>query len=277
MKQTSQKTRNGFWADFAKFAFIFVILVVAVFSVKYSGILDPDEPVDPTDSSQAPTQSTPDTPDTPPVSGIETTYPIATLPSQSERPGETTSSQPPIGTGILPSDITDEKMNALITQKYLSINPESRSGEKLTAVKNIVIHNIGNPGTSAINNWRYFESAPGVSTHFIIGLDGEILQCMPLDEVAWAVGTTEGNYTSISIECCHPDETGKFTDATYESLIKLVSWLCNKLGLDRSNVLRHYDYIRYNSSGLAWRKPCPKYFVDNPSEWEKFKNSLILK
>lgn len=98
-----------------------------------------------------------------------------------------------------------------------------------------------------------------------------------LDEVAWAVGTTEGNYTSISIECCHPDETGKFTDATYKSLIKLVSWLCNKFGLDRSDVLRHYDYIRYTSSGLAWRKPCPKYFVDNPSEWEKFKNSLILK
>lgn len=168
-------------------------------------------------------------------------------------------------------------MNALITQKYLSINPESRSGEKLTAVKNIVVHYVGNPGTSAMNNWRYFESAQGVSAHFIIGLDGEILQCMPLDEVAWAVGTTEGNYTSISIECCHPDETGKFTDATYESLIKLVSWLCNKFGLDQSDVLRHYDYIRYTGSGLAWRKPCPKYFVDNPSEWEKFKNSLILK
>ena len=277
MKQTSQKTRNGFWADFQKFAFIFVILVVAVFSVKYSGILDPDDPVDTTSSSRPPAQSTPDTPgptDTPPVSGIETTYPIATLPSQS---GGTTSPLPPINTGILPSDITDEKMNALITQKYLSINSESRSGEKLTALKNIVVHYVGNPGTSAMNNWRYFESAQGVSAHFIIGLDGEILQCMPLDEVAWAVGTTEGNYTSISIECCHPDETGKFTDATYKSLIKLVSWLCNKFGLDRSDVLRHYDYIRYTSSGLAWRKPCPKYFVDNPSEWEKFKNSLILK
>lgn len=274
MKQTSPKTRNGFWADFSKFAFIFVILVVAVFSVKHSGILDPDEPVDTTDGSQPPTQSTPDTPDTPPASGTETTYPVATLPSHS---GGTTSPLPPIDTGILPSDITDEKMNALITQKYLSINPESRSGEKLTAVKNIVVHYVGNPGTSAMNNWRYFESAQGVSAHFIIGLDGEILQCMPLDEVAWAVGTTEGNYTSISIECCHPDETGKFTDATYESLIKLVSWLCNKFGLDQSDVLRHYDYIRYTGSGLAWRKPCPKYFVDNPSEWEKFKNSLILK
>lgn len=172
MKQTSQKTRNGFWADFSKFAFIFVILVVAVFSVKYSGILDPDDPVDTTSSSRPPAQSTPDTPgptDTPPVSGIETTYPIATLPSQS---GGTTSPLPPINTGILPSDITDEKMNALITQKYLSINSESRSGEKLTALKNIVVHYVGNPGTSAMNNWRYFESAQGVSAHFIIGLDG---------------------------------------------------------------------------------------------------------
>lgn len=278
MKQSSPKTRNGFWTNFAKFAFIFVILVVAVLSVKHSGIFDPDNPEDTTYHSGTPQEGTPDTPSQLEQSEAETTYPAATLPSASNKPGETTAPVlPPIDTGILPSDITDEKMNALITQKYLTINPNSRSGEKLTAVKNIVVHNIGNPGTSAMNNWRYFESAPGVSAHFIIGLDGEILQCIPLDEVAWAIGTTEGNYTSISIECCHPDETGKFTDATYKSLIKLVSWLCNKLGLDKNDVLRHYDYLRYTSSGVEWRKPCPIYFVDNPSEWEKFKNSLILK
>ena len=97
MKQTSPKTRNGFWADFSKFAFIFVILVVAVFSVKHSGILDPDEPVDTTGGSQPPTQSTPDTPDTPPASGTETTYPVATLPSHS---GGTTSPLPPIDTPV---------------------------------------------------------------------------------------------------------------------------------------------------------------------------------
>lgn len=243
-----------------------------------SGILDPDAPEDTTQNSETPYDSTPQASSSA-TEGYETTYPPATLPTAPVSSEQTTSPiRPPIiDTGILPSDITDEKMKALITVKYLTINPNSRSGEKLTALNNIVIHNIGNPGTSAINNWRYFESAQGVSTHFIIGLDGEIIQCMPLDEVAWAVGTTEGNYTSISIECCHPDETGQFTDATYRSLIKLVSWLCNKFGLEKDDVLRHYDYIRYNSSGVAWRKPCPKYFVDNPSEWEKFKNSLILK
>lgn len=288
MKFGQEKIPNNLAENLAKFIFIFVILIVAVFSVKYTGILEPNGPFQTTGNSEytetppagnsstdTNTDSSQSTDHTASGSQDETTYPTATLPD----PPETTSPEIPpiIDTGITLADITDEKMAALITKKYLTIHPNSRPGIKLTAVKNIVVHYVANPGTSALNNWRYFENANNVSAHFIIGLDGEILQCMPLDEVAWAVGTTEGNYTSISIECCHPDASGKFTDATYKSLIKLVSWLCNRFDLEKSDVLRHYDYVRYNSSGMPWQKLCPKYFVDYPSEWEKFKNSLILK
>ena len=169
-------------------------------------------------------------------------------------------------------------MNRLITKRFLSIHPNSRSGEKLTAVRNIVVHYVGNPGTTADQNWRNFENnKPNTSAHFIIDLDGAIIQCMPLDEVAWAVGTRDGNYTSINIECCHPDDTGKFTDATYESLVKLVSWLCNKFDLGRDDVLRHYDYLRTSAGGSTWRKECPRYFVTHPAAWENFKKSLVLK
>ena len=295
MKSGQEKIRNNLAENLAKFVFIFVILIVAVFSVKYTGILEPNGPFQTTGSSEytegsssANTDSSKPTDSTSSESQNSITYPTATLPPPPETtyptatlpdPPETTSPENPpiIDTGITLADITDEKMEALITKKYLTIHPNSRPGIKLTTVKNIVIHYVANPGTSALNNWRYFENANNVSAHFIIGLDGEILQCMPLDEVAWAIGTTEGNYTSISIECCHPDASGKFTDATYKSLIKLVSWLCNRFDLERSDVLRHYDYVRYSSSGIPWQKLCPKYFVDYPSEWEKFKNSLILK
>ncbi|MBR6744934.1 MAG: N-acetylmuramoyl-L-alanine amidase [Clostridia bacterium] len=207
-----------------------------------------------------------------------TKYPPATLPSQSTQQStsqSTSPSSPDLGT-ISKEDITDEKMNELITQKYLSVHENSRPGYKLDELKNIVIHYVANPKTSALQNWKYFENKNNVSAHFIIDLDGSILQCMPLDEVAWAIGTQEGNYTTISIECCHPDSTGKFTDATYESLVKLVSWLCQKYDLTADQVKRHYDYPRTNSSGTVWHKSCPRYFVDHPEKWEQFKNDLLI-
>ncbi len=207
-----------------------------------------------------------------------TTYPPATIPTITTTiPPETTvqTTPPPR------FDISEDAMMELIDVRYLTIDDNSRPGLKLTELKNIVVHYTGNPGSSAENNWRHFENnKPGVSSHFIIGLNGEIIQCMPLDEVAWAIGTKEGNYTSISIECCHPDESGKFTEATYESLVRLVSWLCNKFGLDRNDVVRHYDYERPTSWGV-YHKPCPLYWANDADpashkRWEKFLDELIL-
>ena len=77
----------------------------------------------------------------------------------------------------------------------------------------------------------------------------------------------------VSIECCHPDETGKFTKETYQSMVQLTAWLCKKYNLNEDQVIRHYDVTG---------KICPKYFVDHPEEWETFhkdvKNAIrILK
>ena len=268
VKRHFPRKRSNFAVDFAKFLFLFAILIVAVFSVKYTRIFDPDTP-EATESKTPSSSSHTESRD--PVFSHETTYPPATLPSGNRPPdnSSTPSPTPPVDTDIALSDITDEKMAELIAERYLSIRSLSRPGQKLWSVQNIVVHYVANPGTSAAQNWNYFETQTddSVSAHFIIGLDGEILQLIPLDEVAWAVGSYQGNFTSISIECCHPDASGEFTDATYKSLIKLVSWLCNKFGLSRNDVIRHYDYAG---------KPCPLYFVNHPEEWEAFKNSLIL-
>ena len=285
----NRPNKDDLWIHVVRTTFILVILFVAVFSGCRSGIFEttstattplatlppettstttPPEttemttelqttPIE-TTTAETTTESTPDTVDT-----EETTYPPVTFP--------TNTTYTPIvePTDITFEDITDEAMAELIEEKLLTVRDQSRSGEKLTELKNIAVHYVANPNTSAYNNWSYFEHQTNlsVSAQFIIGLDGEIIQCMPLDEVAWAVGSLEGNYTSISIECCHPDETGVFTEETYESLVKLVSWLCNKFDLDRDAVLRHYDYTG---------KACPKYFVANPFEWEDFKASLLI-
>ena len=196
---------------------------------------------------------------------------------------ETTSQQPEVPDDplrITAEDITDEKMAQLITKKYLSVDSRSRPGYKLWSVKNIVIHYVANPGTSALQNWKYFENKNNVSAQFIIDLDGSILQCMPLDEVAWATGTKEGNYTSISIECCHPDSTGEFTEETYLSLLKLVSWLCEEFDLDREDVIRHYDYGIQKSWGV-YHKACPLYYANDKEpashqRWKEFQDAIYI-
>lgn len=136
----------------------------------------------------------------------------------------------------------------------------ARTGVKLVEINNIVIHYVGNSGSTAQNNRDYFNKLDtDVCSHFVIGLDGEIIQCVPLDEKSAA--SNNRNLDTISIEVCHPDDSGKFSEATYQSLVKLTAWLCDNSGLKANDVIRHYDITG---------KECPKYFVDNESAWESF-------
>lgn len=152
------------------------------------------------------------------------------------------------------------------TQDFIKKNPYSRPGTKREEINDIVIHYVANPGTTAKQNLSYFNSLAdqkgkntvSASSHYIIGIDGEILQGIPLDEIAYA--NYPRNEDTVSIEVCHPDETGEFTEATKESLLKLTSWLCEELNLTERNVIRHYDVIGKN---------CPKYYVEHEDAWKE--------
>ena len=149
--------------------------------------------------------------------------------------------------------------------QLLSINENSRPGIATDGVRGVVVHYTANPGSTAQNNRDYFESLKDtgenqVSSNFIVGLDGEIVQCIPTSEIAYA--SNSRNNDTVSIECCHPDETGKFNDATYDSLVHLVAFLCGKLDLTMDDVIRHYDVTG---------KDCPKYFVEHEEAWSAFK------
>lgn len=155
-----------------------------------------------------------------------------------------------------------------ITQLFLTPNEFSRPQKKLEQVNGIVIHYTANPGTTARNNRDYFEmlkdgSGASVSSHFVIGLEGEIIQCIPLDEVAYA--SNHRNSDTISVECCHMDESGAFQEVTYQSLVQLTAWLCGRYGLGREDIIRHYDVTG---------KECPKYFVDHTDAWEAFRDAV---
>lgn len=158
----------------------------------------------------------------------------------------------------------NDTMRPEIIEDFLTVNEYSRPGEKLPEVKNIFVHYTANKGTSAAQNRSYFENLgvtgeTSASAHFVIGFDGEIIQCIPLNEIAYAV--KERNYDSVSIECCYLSEDGKFTDATYQSLIRLCGWLLKEYKLTPDDMRRHYD---------EGGKKCPLYYVEHEDAWEQF-------
>lgn len=162
----------------------------------------------------------------------------------------------------------NESHRPAIDEDFLTVNAYSRPGTELRKVRNIFVHYTANPGTSAAQNRSYFENLgttgeTSASAHFIIGYEGEIIQCIPLNEIGYAV--KKRNEDSISIECCYLSEDGKFTDETYQSLIRLCAWLLKEYKLAPEDMRRHYD---------EGGKKCPLYYVENEAAWEQFIRDL---
>ena len=163
----------------------------------------------------------------------------------------------------IPASIT---LPNYVKEDLLPVNEYSRCGDKLTQVNAVVIHYVGNPNTTAWQNRSYFENLAttgetSASSNLIVGLEGEALLCVPLDEVAYC--SNDRNYDTVSIEFCHPDTDGKPAQATYDTLVKLTAWLCDLYGLNaQEGIIRHYDVTG---------KECPVYFVQNEAEWAQFK------
>ena len=155
-----------------------------------------------------------------------------------------------------------------IDVELLTVNPYSRPGTETKKITGVVVHYTANPGATAMDNRNYFENLKDshetkVSSNFVVGLEGEIVQCVPTWEEAYA--SNSRNIDTVSIECCHPEESGTFNDKTYQAMVELSAWLCLKFDLDENDVIRHYDVTG---------KDCPKYFVENEKAWERFRKDV---
>lgn len=196
-----------------------------------------------------------------------------------------------------------------ITQNILSINPYSHDGRKLQCVKAIVLHWTANPMVSALNNRNYFESLKDQKTekktygsaHYVVGLQGEIIQCVPDTDRAihaaipdftdasrdpvskkfytdlarqkfgdYAINyqTNSPNNCTIGIEMCPIDANGNFNQVTLDSTSELVSSLLKKFSLTINDVITHNQIVGF--------KDCPKLFVDHPEKFEEFKEKIIV-
>ena len=178
-----------------------------------------------------------------------------------------------------------------IQTDLLTVNPFSRPGKKLSGVKAVVIHWVANAGSTAKQNRDYFESLKKqslnnasvrfASAHFIAGLSGEVIQCIPCEEMAYHVGAKtympdaagfpghNPNNCTIGIELCHPKADGRFKEETIRAAEELCALLCGRFNLDpEADIWTHY--------GITG-KHCPRRFVEHPGGFETFKQGAAVR
>lgn len=169
----------------------------------------------------------------------------------------------------------------MIKERFLTPNPYSRPRRKLVRVNGIVLHYVGVPYQKAEQTVQYFENLKDgknntyASAHYVIGLDGDGINCIPISEMAYHCGAKTykpgieaklGGYPNsytIGVELCHTDKG--FTKETLESAEKLVAMLCAQFGLTEEDIYRHYDITGKN---------CPMFMVKNPTIFKKFKDKV---
>jgi N-acetylmuramoyl-L-alanine amidase len=126
-----------------------------------------------------------------------------------------------------------------------SPNFNSRDGAKIDTV---VLHHTASSG-SAQSTGSYFQNpANEVSSHYIVGKDGTIVQSVADGNRSWHAGTSEFkgrsdvNDFSIGIEICNlGNGTDPYTDAQYKALAKLVAYLQDTYGISWERVTGHKD------------------------------------
>ncbi len=151
---------------------------------------------------------------------------------------------------------------AWVDVQYLAVDGDSRTGKEMTEATGIVIHSAA-PGLTAKQVWNQYQAeGASVSNHFIVGTDGTILQCIPLEELSSSHGM--GETAVINIAVCTGTGNGKLTTHAEKALAKLCAWLVEDSFLNVADVKRHCDVTK----NLA--EPCPLYYASNDEEWREF-------
>jgi len=185
-----------------------------------------------------------------------------------------------------------------LIEKFLTINPYSRSGRSLAVCKGIVFHYVGIAGQRAATTWTFFEKDCPLtkhysSAHYIIDINGEVYHAVPDNEVAYHCGSekpdpasgriytdwarqkygyyasdpvkTSPNYCTIGIEMCI-DEKGNFTPETLQAAVELAVKLLEE---NRLTV----DDIGHHKMVVGW-KDCPLPWTKNPALFDDFKERV---
>lgn len=177
----------------------------------------------------------------------------------------------------------------IVTPQYLSKPSKRRSGLLISpAVKFIVAHDTGNPGSTAAANVRYYENSrneQSASAHLFVD-DKQILECIPAltapPEKAWHVLYKvetdnrlyghNANDAAIGVEYCYGGNID--ADEAYRKYLWTIACICHTFNLNpATSVVGHafLDPTRKTDpgSGLSYsRRSYEQLLRDIPAEFK---------
>lgn len=100
-----------------------------------------------------------------------------------------------------------------------------------------------------------------VSAHYVVGRQGEVVQCVRHEDIAHHAG--RANPRSVGIEHVVPRSEGGLTDEQYGASVRLVSWLGDQLRipLDSQHIKGHAQ-----ADHRTTHRTCP----DRAFDWTEF-------
>jgi len=142
----------------------------------------------------------------------------------------------------------------MIIKDYIVSGTKRRSGLKMNKVVFLVLHDTGNPNSTARQNVNYFKSSANemsASAHTFID-DKDTIECMPLDEKAWHVWYSvdtdnkkygvDANDYAIGIELCYFPQDKARTQKAYDNYVKYVVDLCKAYKINPlTNISGHFQ------------------------------------
>lgn len=139
----------------------------------------------------------------------------------------------------------------MITQKYLPIPSQRRSGIPISTIKYIVCHDTGNDGSTALGNVNYYIQSAQLeqaSAHAFVD-DKGVIECIPLTEKAWHVRYNAGiapnidgsfaNDHAIGVELCFSSHNSFDSQQAYTNYCEYIADLIKKFNLSADNLVSH--------------------------------------
>ncbi|NBN87622.1 MAG: N-acetylmuramoyl-L-alanine amidase [Proteobacteria bacterium] len=172
--------------------------------------------------------------------------------------------------------------------KYLS-SPNYIFCNKRRKIHSIVIHYTGMRSLqSAVE--RLISKKYEVSSHYLIGRTGKILQLVKDNNIAWHAGISNWfnfknlNKTSIGIELenkGHQYGYQNFSNKQINQLIKILEILKKKFNIQNINIIGHSDIATNRKKDPGEKFPWKKLYKKDLAIWhsldEKFINNFRLK
>ena len=127
--------------------------------------------------------------------------------------------------------------------------PSPNFNERSLPVSMVVLHYTEmKPVETALE--KMCDPEAGVSAHYLITEEGEVIRLVPEDKRAWHAGVSywrghkDVNSASIGIELDHPGHEGgyrEFSDPQFEALVPLLARIVEEHDIPRANVVGHSD------------------------------------